>query len=86
MYVWLCLHTCLHLCFVPWFLYRAVLSDGPQQDLVLDTSGDYVVVHYSECSTSSEEEVEESESDKVGSYTVLCAPVSDEDKEDWDAV
>ena len=85
MYVWLCLHTCLHLCSVL-VLYRAVLSDGPQQDLVLDTSGDYVVVHYSECSTSSEEEVEESENDKVGSCTVLCAPLSDEDKEDWDAV
>ena len=81
-----CAYILAFTCVLFWFLYRAVLSDGPQQDLVLDTSGDYVVVHYSECSTSSEEEVEESENGKVGSCTVLCAPLSDEDKEDWDAV
>lgn len=66
-----------------WLFCRAVLSDWPQQDLVLDASGDYVIVPYCECSTSSEEEVE---NDSASSYTVLCAPVGAEEEEDWDAV
>lgn len=64
-----------------WLLCRAVLSDGPQQDLLLDASGDHVTKPYSACSTSSEEV-----DDSASSCTVLCAPVSAEEKEDWDVL
>lgn len=65
-----------------WLLCRAVLSDGPQQDLLLDASGDHVTKPHSERSTSSEEEVD----DSASSCTVLCAPVSTDEKEDWDVL